>query len=237
MEIDVRPSASRFVTRTEWVESRHSFSYGPHYDPGNVAFGVLVAHNDDVLVPGAGFPDHPHSNVDIVTWVVSGALRHTDSTGSSGSVRPGWVQRLSTGSGVRHSEVNAAAGVTHYIQMWIEADVDGPPEYALADAAAGAGEFALVASGDGLAPVTLRQRHAALSAARLAPGESASLPSGEFVHLFVVTGAATLAGAVLTAGDAARITGAHSLAVTASGSDGEQTELLAWAMNAAAWRP
>ena len=109
--IEVRRAADRLETHADGIVSRHSFAFGPHYDPANTRFGALVTHNDDVLSPGAGFPEHPHRDLEIVTWVVSGALQHADSTGGSAIVRPGMVGRLSTGAGVRHSEINAWSGV------------------------------------------------------------------------------------------------------------------------------
>ena len=161
MTIDVRRGADRFESRAEGIVSRHSFAFGPHYDPANTRFGALVTHNDDVLAPGAGFPEHPHRDLEIVTWVVSGALAHHDSSGGSAIVRPGMVGRLSTGAGVRHTETNAwpgGSGETRYVQMWILPDADGPPSYVTADVSSllESGGFVAVASGTQPAPVTLR---------------------------------------------------------------------------------
>ena len=107
---DVRRSADRARTRTDWLDSRHSFSYGPHYDPGNTSYGLLLAHNEDLLRPGGGFDPHRHVDVEVVTWVLRGSLAHQDSTGHRGVVRAGQVQRLSAGSGVVHSEHHVATG-------------------------------------------------------------------------------------------------------------------------------
>ena len=109
--IDVRRAAERFASETDRVTSRHSFSFGPHYDPDNVGYAVLVAHNDDLVAPGGGYDLHPHADLEIVTWVLEGSLVHEDSHGHSGVVHPGTVQRLSAGSGVQHSERNDAPGV------------------------------------------------------------------------------------------------------------------------------
>jgi redox-sensitive bicupin YhaK (pirin superfamily) len=233
MEIDVRLAQSRFVTRTDWVDSRHSFSYGRHYDPANVRFGVLAAHNDDLLQPGGGFTDHPHRGIDIVTWVVTGALEHADDTGGSAVVTPGVPQLLSSGAGVRHSEINVSDGVTRYIQMWISSDDGDPPAHSTASVSAGWGSFAIVASGGEPAPLRLRQPGASLFAARLRAGFSLPVPTARFVHLFVVSGAALLGDVPLVAGDAARVTEASSLALATEA----DAEVLAWAMNAEAWRP
>lgn len=236
MRVDVRPSSSRFVTATDWLESRHSFSYGQHYDPDNVDFGLLVAHNDDLLQPGGGFPDHPHRGVDIVTWVVSGALSHADDVGGGGVVSPGVVQVLSAGRGVRHSEVNAADGVTRYVQMWVSSDDESAPAYSVAAAPLGAGDFALIASGSGDAPLRLRQPAARLFAAALTAGVAAALPLGMYAHVFVVDGAVLLGDVPLLAGDAARLsrtTGPGALSITATA----DAQVLLWAMDAGRWHP
>lgn len=236
MQADVRRSGSRFVTRTDRVESRHSFSFGPHYDPENTRFGALIAHNDDTLSPGGGFDLHPHRGIDIVTWVVEGALAHSDDAGGSGVVRPGIVQRLCTGRGVRHAEVNASAGPTRYVQMWVMPDGDGAdgdgaggdradgggsPDYAIADvtAALADGRFAVIASGVVAAPLRLRCR-ATFFAARV--NGSAAVPDGSLAHLFVATGFVVLDGETLHAGDAARITDAAGLFVRGD------ADVLAW---------
>jgi len=239
VRIDVWPSSSRFVTSTDWIESRHSFSYGPHYDPTNVNFGLLAVHNDDVVQPGGGFAAHPHRGFEIVTWVVSGALRHDDDSGGpggSGVVRPGMVQCLSAGTGVVHSEVNASEGVTRYLQMWLRSDDETPPEYRLAEAPAGEGRFAVVASGNASAPdapVRLRQPKASLLAADLRDGEVAPLPAASFTHVYVVEGAVLLGDVPLLAGDAARVIAATDLSVAAD----TASQVLAWSMGSQAWRP
>ena len=127
--IEYRPGADRFVTRAEGRTTWHSFSFGAHYDPGNVGFGRLVAHNDERLPPGTGYDDHPHADLEIVTWVLSGALRHTSTVGS-GVIGPGQVQRLSAGSGVVHSEVADGPEETRFLQAWVRPDEPGlEPDY------------------------------------------------------------------------------------------------------------
>ena len=132
--IDVRRSAERFTTETDWLTSRHSFSFGPHYDPSNVGFAVLVAHNEDVVAPGRGYDTHPHADQEIVTWVLDGSLVHEDSHGHSGVVRPGLAQLMSAGRGVLHSERNDAPDTdrpTRFVQMWLRPDEAGlDPSYA-----------------------------------------------------------------------------------------------------------
>ena len=237
--VDLRRSADRARTCTDGLDSRHSFSFGPHYDPTNTSYGLLLAHNEDVLRPGAGFDPHPHADVEVVTWVLRGSLVHQDSTGHRGVVHAGQVQRLSAGSGVVHSERNDASGLgpaadAHYVQVWVASDgADRVPGYELGevdglDADAG---LVPVAAGRGQdAAVRIGQRDAVLHVARLSPGESVVVPDAPFVHLFVGTGQVALAGAgVLGPGDAARLTGAGGPRVTAASA----AEVLVWEMHAA----
>ncbi len=105
---DVRPHDERPATRIDWLDSKHSFSFGGHYDPANTHFGLLLVSNDDVVAPGSGFETHPHRDMEIVTWVLDGALVHQDSTGHNGVIYPGLAQRMSAGRGILHSEKNDA---------------------------------------------------------------------------------------------------------------------------------
>jgi quercetin 2,3-dioxygenase len=231
LTIDLRRAADRFESRADGVVSRHSFAFGPHYDSVNTRFGALVTHNDDLLAVGAGFPEHPHRDLEIVTWVISGALEHADSLGGSAIVHPGMIGRLSTGGGVRHSERNASAGGTRYIQMWVLPDVEGPASYETADLsqALESHEFVTVASGGRPAPVGLRC-NATLLVARVPAGASAAIPHAALLHVFVTRGDITLAAdgerVSLLDGDAARLTGAMDVRVEATA----DAELLAWAM-------
>jgi quercetin 2,3-dioxygenase len=241
LTIDVRLGADRTESRTDGVLSRHSFAFGPHYDPINTRFGVLVTHNDDLLAPGAGFPEHPHRDLEIVTWVMAGALEHADSFGGSAILHPGTVGRLSTGAGVQHSERNASSGDTRYIQMWVLPDADGPPSYETADLsrALESGEFVTVASGGPAsgtaasgsrpAPVGLRC-NATLLVARVPAGASAAIPAAPLLHVFVARGAGTLSvddeQVQLLSEDAARLTGAATVRIEATA----DAEVLVWAM-------
>jgi quercetin 2,3-dioxygenase len=101
--LDVRRSADRSATRTSWLDSKHSFSFGHHRDAGNTHHGVLLVNNDDVVLPGTGFDTHPHRDMEIVTWVMQGSLVHQDSTGHAGVIYPGLAQRMSAGRGILHS--------------------------------------------------------------------------------------------------------------------------------------
>jgi hypothetical protein len=243
-DIDVRRADQRFRTTTDWLDSRHSFSFGQHYDPDNTHFGLLVACNDDVVAPGAGFERHQHADTEIVTWVLHGSLVHQDSTGHSGVVYPGLAQRMSAGSGVWHSETNDAWRLTgepahrlpvHFVQMWVPSDAASlPPAYEQLDVTAELqrGELVTVASGRrrhrDAAAIRINQRDAALHAAQLPAGQSVELPEAPYVHLFVARGAVDLAGAGrLARGDAVRLTGADGLRVAAV----EPAELLVWEMH------
>jgi redox-sensitive bicupin YhaK (pirin superfamily) len=219
--IEVRRAADRFTTSTDWRTTRHSFSFGEHYDPGNVGFAVLLAHNDDVVSPGHGYDTHPHRDLEIVTWVLEGTLVHRDSRGAGGVLHPGVVQRLSAGSGVLHSERNDRVGddsmgndagarlPTRFVQMWLRPDEAGvDPSYAQHEVGDGSGLVPLVSGIPGLdAAVGIGSTGAALQVARLAPAESVVLPDAPHLHVFVARGSVTLEGAGrLEEGDAARFT-------------------------------
>lgn len=233
MSIDVRRSGDRFLTTEDWLESRHSFSFGPYYDPANVGFGALLVHNDEVVAPGTGFATHPHHDLEIVTWVLRGALVHEDSEGHSGIVYPGLAQRMSAGSGIRHSEKNDAGEPVRYIQMWVRPDeLDLTPSYQQAEVDLGRGELVPVASGLAkhatATAVRINQQGAGMSVARLDPGTAVQLPVAPYVHLFVALGSVTLEGAgEFGEADAARIVAADGQRVTA-GPDG--AEILVWEM-------
>ena len=229
--IDVRKADTRFHTRIGWLDSWHSFSFGQHYDPMEQGHGLLLVSNDDRVAGNAGFGMHAHRDMEIVTWVLSGQLAHQDSTGAEGILYPGLAQRMSAGSGVRHSEMNPIAEESHFVQMWVPPDRKGiEPSYDqrdINDELAGGG-LVPVASGQGHAgALRIQQRGAVLWAGRIPAGESVAVPEAPHAHLFVATGAAELEGAgALHAGDAARLTAAGSPRLTATGPG---TEVLIWA--------
>ncbi len=232
-QLDIRRAAERARTQLDGIDSRHSFSFGPQYDATNTHHGLLVAHNEDVVAPGSGYPPHRHQDLEIVTWVLSGTLLHEDDRGHTGVVSPGLVQRLSAGTGVVHSERSDAGQAAHFVQMWLVPDEHGlAPSYQL-------GTIEDLALRQGLVPVAsgrpghdaaiqIRNRDTTLHAGRLAPGQCVVLPEAPYLHLFVGVGAVDLeGGGDLASGDAARLTGTGGQRVTA----GAAAEVLVWEMH------
>lgn len=233
--MDVRRAADRFRTKIGWLESYHSFSFGPHYDPDNVHHGLLLVSNDDVIRAGTGFQTHPHQDMEIVTWVLDGELEHKDSEGNKGIIYPGLAQRMSAGTGIWHSEMNPGKERdVHLVQMWVVPDTERiDPGYEQLDINSQLGKGGLVplASGRGHgAAISIRQKGAVLWVGRLKPGETVKVPDARYAHLFVAKGSAELEGAGrLDAGDAVRLTAAGSPGLTADAETG--AEILIWDMN------
>src|SRR4051812_8983383 len=124
--IDIRRADERPHTQIGWLDSHHSFSFGGHYDPANTHHGLLLVSNDDRVRAGSGFSTHPHRDMEIVTWVLSGSLEHQDSEGNHGLLYPGRAQRMSAGRGIRHSEMNPSpVEDVHFVQMWVPPDTEG----------------------------------------------------------------------------------------------------------------
>jgi len=253
MTVDVRPAASRFHTQLGWLDSWHSFSFGPHHDPANTGHGLLLVNNDDVVHGGGGFATHGHRDMEIVTWVLDGELAHHDSTGTggvsvterprggypaeqranhqAGVIYPGLAQRMSAGHGIRHSEMNAnATADVHLVQMWVLPDSTGiEPGYEQRDLndALVTGGLVVVASGQGHeGAVSIHQRDAVLSVGRLDAAVAVAIPDAPHAHVFVAVGSASLDGVGLATGDAARLTDAGSPTLIA-GTTG--VEVLIWA--------
>jgi len=243
--IDVRRSGDRSETNLSWLRGRYSFWVGGQpYDPENTHHGLLLVHNEDVIRPGAGFETHPHHDMEIVTWVLEGALVHQDSAGNSGVIYPGLAQRMSAGTGIQHSEKNDSwrlGGAPHanpvrLIQMWIAPDEESvTPGYEQLeiDHELLSGGLVPVASGmakhDGAAAIRIRNRDAALYAARLTPARPVQLPEAPYLHLFVARGSVELEGVgPLAAGDAVRLTATGGQRISAA----EPAEILIWEMHA-----
>jgi redox-sensitive bicupin YhaK (pirin superfamily) len=231
----IQRSADRFVTSIDWLHGRHSFSFGPHYDPQNTHHGLLLVNNEDVVRPGTGFRTHPHQDMEIVTWVLDGELEHKDTLGSKGIIYPGLAQRMSAGTGIWHSEMNPSGDApVHFVQMWVVPDTERiNPAYEQLDINAQIADGGLVplASGRGHhAAISIRQKDAVLWVGRLKPSETVRVPDARFVHVFIPKGAADLEGAGrLEAGDSARLVAAGARTLVADAAAG--AEVLVWEMS------
>jgi redox-sensitive bicupin YhaK (pirin superfamily) len=198
--------------------------------------GLLLVHNDDIVKPNSGFRTHPHQDMEIVTWVLDGELEHKDSQGNSGILYPGLAQRMSAGTGIWHSEMNAQGDKSvHFIQMWVPPDQERiAPSYEQLDIneQLNRGGLVPIASGRGHgAAIAIRQKGAVLWGGRLRPGETALVPDAPYVHVFVAKGAAELEQAgSLQAGDEARLTAAGGRRLTAGKT--ERAEVLIWESDA-----
>lgn len=222
--IEYRVARDRFRTVAEGRTTWHSFSFGSHYDPHNVGFASLVAHNDELLPPGTGYADHPHADLEIVSWVLSGSLRHRSAVGS-GVLGPGQVQRLSAGSGVVHSERADGPEQTRFLQTWVRPDVPGlKPGYVSADVEIG-GDWTCVADAQGRGVIPIAAGGTSLYVSDLQPGTRRALPDAPRLHLFVATGQVMLGERLLEPGDAARLVGEGGRALSAEGS----AQVLVWA--------
>ena len=232
--ITVHRARDRFSTNIGWLDGRHSFSFGRHYDPNNVGHGVLLVSNDDRVKPGSGFDTHPHRDMEIVTWILDGEVEHKDSEGNRGMLYPGLAQRMSAGTGIWHSEMNPSSDSTvHLVQMWVVPDTESiDPGYEQLDInnELNKGGLVPIASGRGHdAAISIRQKGAVLLGGRLQAGETVEIPDERFVHVFVARGGADMDGVGLLAeADAARLTAAGARTMTA---DVEGAEVLIWAMS------
>ncbi|MCX5523805.1 pirin family protein [Streptomyces bobili] len=218
--IDVRRADERYPggDPAAGIETRHAFSFGPHYDPGNLRFGALIACNEERLAPGAGFDEHPHSHTEIVTWVVEGELTHRDSRGHERRVRPGDVQRLSSAAGVRHVERNDGSGPLTFVQMWLAPlEPGGEPAYDLVRGIADPTPYAVPEAG------------AMLHVRRLAAGERTAVPDAPRVYVHVVGGTVRLGPHELGPGDAVRAADERDLELVAVAGP---AEVLVWEMSA-----
>ena len=221
--ITLRRSNERGYADHGWLQSFHSFSFADYYDPAHMGFGPLRVINEDRVAPGSGFGTHGHRDMEIISYVLDGELAHKDSMGNGSVIRPGDVQRMSAGSGVRHSEYNHAKDrTTHFLQIWIEPNVTGiAPGYEekrFADADK-QGRLRLIASPDGADGSVRIHQDARLYAARLSAGQSlaADLPAGRLGYLHLVRGALTVNGVRLEGGDAAKMRDETRLEIGAEG--------------------
>ena len=228
--IEIRRGEDRGHADHGWLQSYHSFSFADYYDPQHVQFGPLRVINEDRVVPGAGFGTHGHRDMEIISYVLDGELAHKDSTGTSSTIRPGDVQRMSAGRGVLHSEFNDShERPVHFLQIWILPDVTGiPPEYEEKRFGADEkrGRLRLIASPHG-DDGSLRIHQDARVYAGLFDGAERGLleiGAGRRMYLHVARGNITANDASLAAGDALKLTGVTTLRLT----DGVGAEVLAF---------
>ena len=217
--IELRHAKERGHADHGWLVSAHSFSFADYHDPDHMGFGPLRVINEDRVAAGMGFGTHGHRDMEIISYVLEGALGHKDSMGNGSVIRPGDVQRMSAGTGVRHSEFNEQKeGRTHFLQIWIEPDQRGiAPSYEEKHftAAQKRGQLRLIASPDGRDGSVVIHQQATLHAGLFDAGERGSLPIGEgrraYVH--VARGAVRVNGQALTAGDALKLSGEREVVI------------------------
>jgi len=227
--INIRHAKERGAANFGWLDSRHTFSFGDYYDPKQMGFGPLRVINEDRVSPGKGFGTHGHRDMEIISYVLEGALEHKDSIGTGSVIRPGDVQVMSAGTGIRHSEFNhSKTEPVHFLQIWVEPDREGiAPRYeqkTFPDADK-RGRLRLVGSSDGRDGSVVIHQDVELFAAILNAGEQVTLPSskGRKGWLQVVRGRVAMNGQELDVGDGAAMEGEPALSVTAK-ADG--TEIL-----------
>lgn len=226
--LEIRRSEERGVAEHGWLSSRHSFSFAHYYDPRHMGFGPLLVINEDRVQPGRGFGTHGHNDMEIISYVLEGALEHKDSMGTGSVIRYGNVQRMSAGSGVRHSEFNPSrTDPVHFLQIWIAPNVKGIEqgyEEKFFDTASKKGQWRLIASPDGRDGSVLIHQNAMIHASVLDADDVLEyrLAEDRCAYVHVARGELTLNGEALKAGDAIKLVGESR--VTAS--DAKDAEIL-----------
>jgi quercetin 2,3-dioxygenase len=219
--ITFRDRMARGHTHTGWLDSRHTFSFGDYRDPAQMGFRSLRVINEDRVIPGAGFPSHGHRDMDILTYVLSGALEHKDSIGNGTVIRPGELQRMSAGTGIVHSEFNhSRAEPVHFLQIWIvpsERDLAPSYEQKAFPLAENEGKLRLIASPDGAAGKIAIHQDARLMAAKLAAGTQVAyeLAPQRGAWLQIARGIVALNGTEMREGDGAAIEAEATLTIVA----------------------
>jgi quercetin 2,3-dioxygenase len=229
--IQIIASKDRYHFETDWLSTYWHFSFDHYHDPANMNFGPLRVFNDDVVAPAGGFPLHGHREMEIVTYIIEGALEHTDNMGNTGVIRPGEIQRMSAGTGVRHSEYNASKkDPVHLVQLWITPDTSRlepsweQKSFSLAERsgkllpiAVPVGKNGVPASGSSAGAVQIHH-DATIYTSVLAPGQNIThqlakdqIAEGRRAYIFVVSGALDFNGEILQAGDQGRVTGEREI--------------------------
>lgn len=225
--LTLRKSEERGRASLGWLDSRHSFSFGHYFDPAHMGFGPLRVINDDRVAPGGGFPTHPHADMEIISYVLEGGLEHKDSLGTGSVIRPGDVQRMSAGSGVRHSEYNASrTEPVHFLQVWILPERTGiEPSYEQKSFPADEkrGRLRLVGSRDGRDGSVTINRDVDLYATLLGEEETVThgLKTGRIAWVQVAQGTARLDGEQLYPGDGVAIDKSATIELTGTSPDAE----------------
>ncbi len=228
--IEIRPSAARGHLNFGWLDTKHTFSFGQYYDPAQQGFSDLRVINDDIVQPGMGFGTHPHRDMEIFTYILQGALEHKDSMGTGSVIRPGDVQMMSAGSGIRHSEYNPSnSDLVHLLQIWIVPNQIGvAPRYQQVnfDASEKRGKLRLIISPDSAEGSLNVYQDVRVYAGLFDGDESAELPlaAGRYAYVHVASGSLELNGMKLSAGDGVRVRQETRLAF----SKGENAEVLVW---------
>ena len=219
--ITVRPANERGKTALDWLDSRHSFSFGDYYDPEHMGFATLRVINDDLVQPGAGFGMHPHRDMEIISYVLGGALQHRDSMGNGRVIKPGEFQYMAAGTGVEHSEFNpSSTEATRLLQIWIMPDTKGvKPRYAEKNMTkAETGKLHLIASKTGRDGSMEIHQDADLLLAKLEAGQSVkhSLAGERHAWVHIAEGEVSINGKKLSRGDAVGVSEETALEITAS---------------------
>ena len=220
--ITIRNSQARGATKIDWLDSKHTFSFADYDDPAFESFGALRVINEDWIAAGAGFPPHPHRDMEIVTYILEGALQHKDSIGGGGVIRPGEIQRMSAGRGIVHSEFNASVErAAHLLQIWImpaKTGLEPSYEQKTIDPASVHNRFGRIAAPDPAANEVRLVQDAQIWATKLDKGAEAKhvLAKGRRAWLQLVSGELELDGKTLKPGDAAAITDADEVKIRAT---------------------
>jgi redox-sensitive bicupin YhaK (pirin superfamily) len=225
--IQVRPANDRGVANFGWLDSRHTFSFGDYYDPSHMGFGALRVINEDRVRGGGGFDTHGHRDMEIISYVLDGALEHRDSIGTGSVIRPGDVQRMSAGTGIRHSEFNhSKQSPVHFLQIWLlpeRAGITPGYEQKTFDAADKRGKLRLVASPDGRDGSVTVHQDAQLYASLLDRGDRVThaLRPARRAWVQVARGEVEVNGETLSAGDGAAISDEREVSITARAANSE----------------
>jgi redox-sensitive bicupin YhaK (pirin superfamily) len=218
--LTIRKASERGHANHGWLDSYHTFSFAEYYDENHMGFGPLRVINDDTVAGGGGFPPHPHRDMEIISYVIDGALQHRDNMGNGSVIKPGDVQRMSAGPGVVHAEYNASKGdPVHFLQIWIMPKERGLPsgyEQKFFSDEEKRGKLRLVASPDGAEGSVRIQQDAKLYASVLSAGQKVehTISARRKGWLHVVTGGVELNGQALGAGDGVAISGEEKLSIT-----------------------